>query len=152
MTVYRAYDDINSLLADLMTREWLHIMAPTTTAELPPPSPEQIADQVVAAVRALRANPLFHRIIDVDPELLLPYLLERPGRSQQAVLTALTEAIGRAQQVGVVRAADPALLARSILLAAHGFALSQQTMTCESVSAADLEVELALLITRFLKP
>ena len=76
-------------------------------------------------VRALRANELFRRILDVDPELLLPYLLDRRGRSPAAdPRRCWPSRIARGQAAGAVRAGDPQLLARALLLAAHGFALS----------------------------
>ena len=54
----------------------------------------------MAAIRALRGNPLFRRILDVDPELVLPYLLDRRGRSQELILDLLAEQIGRGQETG----------------------------------------------------
>lgn len=150
MTVYRTYPDMTGLLGDLMTREWLQMLGDLTDEAQERPAAEQVAGQVLAAVRALRANPLFHRIVDVDPELLLPYLLERPGRSQSAILELLAASISQAQTDGSVRDGDPARLARSIVLAAHGFALSHQTMTDDEVSRADLDADLVEMTTRFL--
>lgn len=152
MTVYRTYADMTGLLGDLVTREWLQMLAELTDTAAEQLWPERIAAQVVATVHALRANPLFHRIVDVDPELLLPYLFDRPGRSQSAVLELLTTAIREAQAEGGVRAGSPDRLARALVLAAHGFALSQQTMTDEKVAEADLDAELAEMTRRFLAP
>lgn len=152
MTVYRTYPDMTGLLGDLMTREWLQMLADLEDHAPGLPAAERIAAKVLAAVHALRANPLFHRIVDVDPELLLPYLLERRGRSQSAVIELLTDAITAAQADGEVRAGDPARLARSIVLAAHGFALSHQTMTDEQVGTDDLDADLVEMTTRFLTP
>ena len=152
MTVYRTYADMTGLLGDLMTREWLRILADLGDESQGRTAPAQIAGQVLTVVRALRANPLFHRIVDVDPELLLPYLLERPGRFQGAVLDLLTAAIARAQEAGEIRPGDPGRLVRSLVLAAHGFALSQHTMADDQVSAADLDAGLFEMTERFLTP
>ncbi|QBX54695.1 TetR/AcrR family transcriptional regulator [Nocardioides seonyuensis] len=152
MTVYRTYPDMTGLLGDLMTREWLQMLAELEDHAPGLPAAERIAARVLAAVRALRANPLFHRIVDVDPELLLPYLLERRGRSQSAVIELLADAIATAQADGEVRAGDPPRLARSMVLAAHGFALSHQTMTDDEVGSDDLDADLVEMITRFLTP
>ena len=74
---------------------------------------------------ALRANELFRKIVHVDPELLLPYLLERRGRTQDGLLAGARGRRSReGQRDGSVRDGDPALLARSVLLTAHGFLLS----------------------------
>jgi hypothetical protein len=50
-----------------------------------------------------------------------------------------------------LRAGEPALLARTALLAAHGFVLSVSTMT-DAVSDVDLDDELRLLLDRYLAP
>jgi AcrR family transcriptional regulator len=149
MTIYRKWPDMRSLLADLMTREWaglVHI-EPTGGTAL-----ERIVTNAVDTVRAVRANPLFTRIIELDPERLLPYLLERPGRSQALVLSAVAEQLKAGQSAGEIRAGDPHLLARSVVLACHGFTLSARTMTRPGVSVALLDEELAHLLESYLRP
>ena len=50
------------------------------------PPVDRLVAGIVGTVRALRDNELFVRIVELDPELLLPYLLSRRGRSQDAIL------------------------------------------------------------------
>jgi hypothetical protein len=95
---------------------------------------------------------LFQRIIELDPERLLPYLLERPGRSQDLVLSVVTEHVRAGQGAGEIRAGDPQLLARSVVLACHGFTLSARTMTRPGVSVARLDEELARMLESYLRP
>lgn len=153
MTVYRTYPDMTSLFGDLMTREWVGLLAGVRAEESEGESwPARIADELVHSVAALRENPLFHRIIEIDPELILPYLLQRRGRSQQAVIDLLVEGIIQGQAEGGLRAGDPQLLARSLVLLAQGFVLSVQTMTDEAVSADDLDAQLAALVEGYLAP
>ncbi len=125
MTIYRAWPDMPTLLGDLMTREWTDVVAaqPDTGA-----TADDVADGLLAVVRALRENELFVRIVELDPQLLLPYLLSRRGRSQEAIAAVLGARIREGQASGTVRAGDPDTLARALLLAAHGFVLSAQTM------------------------
>ena len=149
MTIYRTWPDMQTLLADLMTREWAGV---ATAVPHTGTTPEEIADGVVAAIRALRGNPLFRRILDVDPELVLPYLLDRRGRSQELILEVLAERIGHGQAAGAIRAGDPRLLARTVVLAAHGLTLSAPTMADEAVTEEDLDAELARLLARGLAP
>ena len=82
----------------------------------------------MATVQALRANDLVRRIVDVDPEVLLPYLLDRRGRSQEFVADATAALIAEGQRDGSIRRGDPTTMARSLLLATHGFVLSAHTM------------------------
>jgi len=150
MTIYRTWPDMQALLADLMTREWGGLVAAAVAEG--DPSAEQIADTVISVSGAIRGNDLFRKILDVDPEQVLPYLLHRPGRSQEAVLALLTPAIRSAQAAGRVREADPDVLARSLLLAAHGLTISGPTMTTATVSQADLDAELRTILLRGLQP
>lgn len=152
MTIYRAWPDMPSLLAELMTQEWLAVLAAAPTPPDDEPTPRRIAEGVIATLAALRENPLLHRIIELDPELLLPYLVERRGRSQEAILDFLVPLITTGQRAGKIRTGDPALLARTLLLTAHGFALSAQTMVGDGISEEDLNAALADLITGGLTP
>src|SRR5690349_21210083 len=87
MTIYRTWSDMQELLGDLMTREWGELVASTQPTmgydDETAPAPGQIADGVLRAVAVLRDNELFVRIVELDPELILPYLLARRGRSQE---------------------------------------------------------------------
>ena len=145
MTIYRAWPDMGRLLGDLMTREWAGIV----TAGDPE---ADIADRIIDTVRALRGNELFVRIVELDPELLLPYLLHRRGRSQDMVLRLIEDAVRTGQAASTIRAGNAAAIARSLVLAAHGFVLSGHTMVDDEVSEEDLYAEARLVITRVLAP
>lgn len=145
MTIYRTWSDMPQLLGDLMTREWTAIVAGTAGTD-------GIVERMVATIRALRENELFVRIVELDPELILPYLLARRGRSQDLILAIAEEAIAAGQEAGTVRAGNPAAIARALVLAAHGFVLSVHTMVDDRVGVAELDAELALALTRVLEP
>lgn len=156
MTVYRSWPDTQALLADLMTREWRRVDAEVAAAAgVPDPAsrdyPRRVAALLVTTVRRLRRDRFLQRIIEVDPELLLPYLLERRGRSQQLTLDRLEAAIDAGVRAGTIRPVDPVHAARSLVLAAHGFVLSPQTMRDRTCSLAALEGELAELVRRYLE-
>jgi AcrR family transcriptional regulator len=151
MTLYRRWPDMQTLLADLMTREWAGL-AGAVPAGASATARQRIADRVAATVTALRENALFTKIVHVDPELLLPYLLDRRGRTQDAILELLAAVVIEGQTDGSVRPGDPTLLARSVLLTAHGFAISAATMADPEISVADLDAELRTLTERYLAP
>jgi AcrR family transcriptional regulator len=154
MTVYRAFPDMQSILADLMTREWVGEIDLVVETSEPHDDgwAEVIARRFSAAVVVLRENELFRRIVEVDPEQLLPYLIDRRGRSQDAILDALAARIAEAQSTGEVRGGNPQLLARSLILAAHGFAISVHTMADDGLTRADFDAELTALVQRYLAP
>lgn len=152
MTIYRVWPDMQTLLADLMTREWSQLAdAAARQAASQPTGAAQVAAGVVATVRTLRQNELLRRILEVDPEMLLPYLLDRRGRSQDGVLALLEPVIAAGQDDGTVRHGDPGLLARAVLLAAQGFTLSAQTMT-DGVDEDALLQALYELVERYVTP
>lgn len=152
MTIYRRWQDMQSLLADLMTREWSGVVEDGALDAGASPL-DRLVGGVAATVAALRDNELFRRIVHVDPELLLPYLLDRRGRSQDAILALLEAAIAEGQKDGAIRDGEPTVLARSIMLSAHGFAISAETMADErGPSVEQLDHELRELTWRYLRP
>ncbi len=151
MTIYRAWSDMKQLLGDLMTREWAGVVAATVAEEDPAaPDIDRLVGDIVGTARTLRENELFLRIVELDPELLLPYLLARRGRSQDAILAMVEEAVRSGQAAGTVRDGSPVAIARGLVLAAHGYVLSLHTMVDDRVSEADLDAELTSLLTRAL--
>ena len=153
MTIYRTWADMPQLLADLMTREWGEVVADSLAEEDPDaPTVERLVRDIVTTVQRLRDNELFVRIVDLDPELILPYLFSRRGRSQDGILELTVAALREAQADGSARAGNPVAMARAMLLAAHGFVLSAHTMVDDEVSLEDLDAELTLALTRGLQP
>jgi AcrR family transcriptional regulator len=152
MTIYRAWPDMGSLLGDLMTREWVGIAAATQVAAKDTTTPAGLAAAALSTVRALRDNELFVRIVELDPDLMLPYLLSRRGRSQEALIEILAAEIADGQAAGAIRAGDPVLMARSLTLAGHGFVFSAMTMTDAGIGLADLDEEYARIVTGALAP
>ena len=152
MTIYRTWSDMSQLLGDLMTREWGAVVAEAADVPDGAGSIERIVGTAVRAVRALRENELFVRIVELDPQLLLPYLLSRRGRSQQAILDLVADQLRAGQAIGEVRDTDPDVLARALLLATHGFVLSAHTMVDDLASEDDLDAELAEILTRAVRP
>ncbi|MEU6979221.1 MULTISPECIES: TetR/AcrR family transcriptional regulator [unclassified Streptomyces] len=156
MTLYRRWPDVRSLVGDLMTREWIAVAA----GAMPPsdddrPERERIVEGLVEGAAAFRAHPLFHKILDVDPELLLPYVLDRRGASQDALLGLLHTALEDGHEDGSVRRVRPDLQARSLLLVVQSFTLSMRTMTDETdpeLSEAAFLGELRTLLERTLTP
>jgi len=156
MTLYRRWPDVRSLVGDLMTREWIDV----ATRAMPEPQPDGhtrtlIVDGLVAGVEGFRAHPLFRKIIDVDPELLLPYVLDRRGASQEALLELLGDALEQGHADGSVRIAPTRRQARAVLLVVQSFTLSLRTMTDEDdpdLTTAAFLTELRTILERTLTP
>lgn len=153
MTIYRRWPDTNALIGDLMTREWRDVVAATASRPSPGPVRAGLVAGLVDCVRTLRAHPLFRKIADVDPEVLLPYILKRRGTSQDTMLDTLVAALRQGHADGSVRPGDPERQARAVLLTAQSFALSAHTMAADDDpvhGGAELDEELAVLLDRYL--
>ncbi|MEU6525370.1 TetR/AcrR family transcriptional regulator [Streptomyces sp. NPDC046924] len=156
MTLYRRWPDVRSLVGDLMTREWIDV----ATGALPERSSDvtgrdRMVEGLVAGVRAFGGHPLFRKIVDVDPELLLPYVLDRRGASQVALLELLADSVREGHADGSVRTGHPERQARSVLLIVQSFALSLRTMTDEDdpdLTSEALLAELRDILERTLAP
>src|SRR2546430_6307383 len=80
MSIYRRWPDVRSLVAGLMSREWHRVLVGTAGAPQRRGMVRRRAvAQMVAVAAALRAHPLLRKIREADPEVLLPYMLDRRG-------------------------------------------------------------------------
>jgi AcrR family transcriptional regulator len=150
MSIYRRWPDVRSLVADLMSREWHGVLVATTSG----PRRRGLARrravaQIVAAAATLRAHPLLRKIREVDPEVLLPYLLDRRGASQDEMLAFIADAVRAGQRDGSVRRGDPDRMARAVLLTAQSFVLSSALFT-DGYGDGDLDAELRAVLDRYL--
>ncbi len=154
MTIYRRWPDAGSLIADLMTREWATVVAAVAPNSNGRPVREQLVTSLVRGAQELRAHPLFRKIVEVDPDVLLPYVLERRGSSHDAMLAAIEGTVRAGHADGTVRRDDPARQARTLLLIVQSFALSGHTMTDDQpgLSMPDFDLELGHVLDRYLQP
>jgi AcrR family transcriptional regulator len=152
MTLYRRWPDMESLLSDLMTREWAGV-ARGALDDRPDAGPvrERLVTGLADCVAGVRGSPMLRRIAELDPEVLLPYVVDRRGTSIDRMLDRVAVAVAAGQHDGSVRPGEPAVLARAVLLAMQGFTLSLQIMTDE-VPEDRLRAELAVLLDRYLAP
>lgn len=151
MTVYRHYPDTTSLVAALMTREFgAQLAVVMKAASGRSDARARLVEATAAGVRALAGHALFRRVLDVDPEMLLPYLVVRLGRTQRMVLSLLRQLIEDGQADGSVRSGKPRILALSLMLALQSFLVSARLVSLGSRRAVD--AELRTLVDRYLAP
>lgn len=151
MTLYRRWPDLRTLVGDVMTRQWSRVVAASRPAGIGGGGRGELVAAIVATTEAFRADPLFRKIVGTDPELLLPYVLDRRGAAQDQIVALLESDLGRAQTAGVVRAGDPAALARTVLLVVQSFVLSADALGA-GVPPESLTRELHRLLDRYLAP
>jgi AcrR family transcriptional regulator len=150
MTLYRRFPDLEALLSTLMTREFGRLVAQAPVARDGATARERVVAMVVAGARAIAGDPLFVRLVDVDPELLLPYVTVRLGGMQRMAVAAAERELAAGAADGSVRSdASPAVLAAGIELLARGFVLAARG---ELEPALDPWAELGRAVDGYLRP
>jgi AcrR family transcriptional regulator len=150
-TLYRRWPNVQAVVAALTTREFAAIDGRALGASTRD-ARAHLVDAVVAAVQAVRDHPLLRKIVEVDPEFLMPYLLERRGSSTTAQLSAVEQAVRAGQREGSVRAGRPAAIARAVWLTALSFTLTAPVLVDRAVSLRSLDAQLRELLDRYLTP
>lgn len=152
-TIYARWPDVRSLIAELLTREMRSVISGVTIRGDRDASPvrEQLVTGLAELAITFQENPLLRKIIEVDPELLLPYLLQRLGTSQVDSLHILESWLVAGQRDGSIRSGDVAAYARMVLLTMQSTVLSGQLVS-DRLPATFLASELSELLDRYLRP
>lgn len=148
-TLYRRWPNVHAVVGALTTREFAALSATSFVADADS-GRAALVDGIVAAVRSVRVHPLTRKIIDVDPEFLLPYLLERRGTSTTAQLELIELAL--TSEDGSIRLGRGPLFARTLWLTAWSFALTAPVLVDDAVSLDELDEQLRELLDRYLTP
>jgi AcrR family transcriptional regulator len=147
MTLYRRFPDLETVLSTLMTREFGRLVAPAREHAEGATTRERVVATTVYGARSLACDPLFERLLDVDPELLLPYVTRRRGGMQRGGVADLTQQLAVAD--GSVREDQPpAVLAAGIELMTRGFVLAARG----ELDLDDPWAELARAVDGYLRP
>ncbi|MEO6205662.1 MAG: TetR/AcrR family transcriptional regulator [Mycobacteriales bacterium] len=148
MTVYRQYGDLPTIVSALLTAELLALFerVRATIAELPT-GRERLVEAAVRTVEALVVHPLYRRVLDVDPELLLPLVVDRFGSTQRAAIDLVADQVSEGQRDGSVRLVDPRLAATCLQLTAQSFVFSARV-----VEGLGVTNELRRLLDAYLRP
>jgi AcrR family transcriptional regulator len=152
-TVYSHVSDGTEAIAAALTRELARLLSEAVATV---DQPERTARQrlVAAAVHLARTvpdDPLFERILELDGELLVPYLTRRLGSSQRAILGTVAALIEAGQADGSVRTGDPQRLGFSVFLVAQAFIVSAR-IASDELGREQAVAELAHLLDRGLAP
>ncbi|MBN6034825.1 TetR/AcrR family transcriptional regulator [Amycolatopsis sp. 195334CR] len=132
MTLYRRFPDVRSVLTALMTREFGALLqgasARGATAET---ARGRLVESAVEAVRALAADPLMRTVLDVDAELMLPYIVERLGGTQRLAEQVITALLAAGWSDGTIRRGETDAQVRTVLLVVQSFVLSLRPATAD---------------------
>lgn len=152
MTLYRRFGDVEHLLVTLLTRE-----VETMLAELAQRTDglrtgrDRVVELGLAGVDRLATDPLLARLIELDPELLLPYLVDRAGTSHHETRAALASAIAEGRADGSIRPLDTDAASWVLVVVLQAFVFAARMLAAEADPAA-VRAELRHLLDRYLAP
>lgn len=151
MTLYRLVPDVTTLILEVMTQEFAALLADAEAATARKRSARaRIVTTTVEVARRLPDEPLFRRVVDVDPELLLPYLTDRVGSTQRLAAAHVRRMLADGVGDGSVRRTDLDVLAMSMVLTVSAFVVSARLL--DSVGRKAALDELTVLLDGWLRP
>lgn len=150
-TLYRRAGSLDQLVQDALVVSFERMM----TRAVPVIDGAPTRADIVAAARALldelARDELTAALLEHDPELLLPYVVTRLGRSQELILDALEAVIAAAQAGGSVRPGEPRILALGALQALTPYVIARSVFEAEAPQSVWL-AEAAHLLDAYLRP
>jgi len=155
MTLYRRYSDVGSLISELLGREFARILREhTQLTPDEPPDPrsarQRLVETVVAICEAFQEDPLMTQVLDAEPEILMPYLFNKWGSTQQIAIDLLAHRLDAGHQDGSIREGSVAVQAHAIVLTVQSFIVS--ATASGPVPPDRLRTELGLILDGYLRP
>ncbi len=125
-TIYRSWSD-----ADDVVRAALLRRVGALIARFPTPASTRagLVDDVLRFTALFRADEVFGRLLDDEPEAFTRYTLQRVGSSQRLILQWLAASIAGGQDDGSIRSGAPAEIAVMLLLLSQSAVLSHGTVS-----------------------
>jgi AcrR family transcriptional regulator len=125
-TVYRRFESKDRLVAAVLLREGRRMLAQLDVAMAGvEPAGERLVQGMVIGVRLVRGRSLFTRLIEIEPDFVLPYLTTHAGELLAMGRAFVAEHIRRAQAEGAVAAhLDPDVVAELLIRLAQSLMLT----------------------------
>src|SRR5438445_5246451 len=152
MTVYRMFPDARTLWSTLLTREFAEVIrqAETEAAHLGT-ARERLVETTAGVVTRVAGDPVVRRVLELDPDLLVPYMVERLGQSQRIAMVEFRRLLAEGQADGSIRQVDDNVVAYCLQLVVGSFVLAAR-VTEQEASAPAVLGELRRLLDAYLAP
>lgn len=155
MTVYRKYDDLPRLLSAVLTVELAELLNETTTRNADRPTArERLAHTTADTCAALSTHPIMERVLAVDPEAILPLIVDRLGSTQRRAIEIVEHMIDSGQSGqgdGSIRDGDAHLMALAVIVTAQSFVFSHRAISAVD-PIGELYPELTQMVDAYLRP
>src|SRR5438132_10278760 len=136
MTVYRLFPDAHTLWSTLLTREFADVIrAAEAAAAALPTARERLVETTAAVVARIASDPVMQRVLEVDPDMLTPYIVERLGQSQRIAIAEFQRMLAEGHADGSIRQVDDNIAAYCLQLVVGSFVLAARVTEREFDSA-----------------
>jgi AcrR family transcriptional regulator len=116
MTVYRRYDDLERLVSALLVAEFAAVIANAAArSRREPDGRGRLVREVILVTRGTAEHPLMRRILELDPETLLPLVVDRLGSSHRMGLDRLRALLRAGQGEGSITSGDVEAMALQVM-------------------------------------
>jgi AcrR family transcriptional regulator len=151
MTVYRLFPDARALWSTLLTREFSDVIrdAEAQSAHLAT-GLERLVETTVQVLQRVSEDPLVRRVLELDTDLLVPYIVDRLGQSQRFAIARFRHLLAEGTADGSIRAVDEPAVAYCLQLIVGSFILATRVTEQEADPGA-VVTELRRLLTAYLR-
>ncbi len=116
MTVYRRYDDLDRLINALLVVEFGAVIAEASErAGREATARGRLSREVIHVTRRTAEHPLMRRILELDPEMLMPLVVDRLGSSHRIALDRLRVLLAAGQADGSIASGDVEAMALQVM-------------------------------------
>jgi AcrR family transcriptional regulator len=153
MTVYREYGDAPTLWRSLLTEEIGAVVTAADQGALASArnGRERLVAAFIEAVTRLAEHPLVTRVLELDPELILPFVVDRLGSGQQLAAASIRQMLSAGVADGSIAGCDVDAAAHLLLLVAQSFVFSARVEPA-GAKAPDVIAELRRMLEGYLTP
>lgn len=159
-TVYRRYADLDELANEVITREFLRILA--DLREMPGDARHRIVARFRIILARLSNGEFFLNLAETDPERIVRAIIRPKGSSERSIIEQfILPGIVHGQEDGSVRQCDPIVLANNVFMVMQSAVLMCSNLLRESVGdgaegdeeTVDAAVdEVTEMVDRYLRP
>lgn len=151
VTLYRRGGSVRSLVLDALSAEFARVLGEAAATTSGVTARERLVDLCLRAVDVLAHDPLVEALLRHDPELLLPYLVDRPGQSQLNAARLIEAGLAAGHADASIRELDGHVAATTILHALTPFVVSARLVESQADVTA-VHTELATMLDGYLRP
>jgi len=150
-TVYRRGGDMRQLLRDALNREYEQALE--RAADLPPQANarEDLIERGRVVLTRLVESPLLAAVLRHDPEVMLPYLVERYGRAQRTISVMLESALAAGVEDGSIPPLEVTAASHMLLAAATSLLVGRAAIAAHT-EEGPVHREFEAMVRAYLTP